>query len=69
MDDLRTGFEVENGDIISHVQAANSLPKKVKAVYSDRASKHDSYKRVFGWTAKSEYIKDHTIRRFEWIFF
>ena len=48
-----TGFEVEEGDIFSHVQAANSQPPKGKAVYSDRACKHDRYQRVFGCTAES----------------
>ena len=69
MDVLRTDFEEEEGDIFSHVQAANSFPQKGKAVCSDRASKHDSYQRVFGLIAKSCYIKGHTICESASIFF
>ena len=69
MDGLRTDFEEEEGDIFSHVQAANTFPQKGKAVCSDRASKHDSYQRVFGLIAKSWYIKRRTICGFASMFF
>ena len=69
LDDLWAGFEDEEGDIFSYVQAANSLHQKGKAVCSDRDSEHDSYQRVFGWIAKSWHIKGHTICGFTSIFF